>query len=149
MSDPAADPSAAAVSELPPDLVAALDADGEALAAMAAGDPEPYRHCWADSAGSTLYGAFGTIERGREAIDETLGWVASRFASGTLAPHYDVVHASGDIAYTVGREIGSTSLDGAVAAPLLIRVTHVYRRIDGQGRRIVHRHGDHPPHLER
>lgn len=143
------DPSAPVVADLPPDLVAALDAVGEALAAMAAGDPEPYRRCWADTGDSTLYGAFGTIERGREAIDETLGWVASRFAGGTLTPHYDVVHASGDMACTVGSEIGETRLDGAEASPLVIRVTHVYRRIEGQGWRIVHRHADHPPRLER
>ncbi|SMH50251.1 Ketosteroid isomerase homolog [Rathayibacter oskolensis] len=140
MSDPA---------QLPPDLVRAIDAVGEALVAMAAGDPEPYRRCWADSDDSTLYGAFGTIERGRAAIDETLGWVAGRFAEGELRPRYDVVHASGDLAYTVGLEIGSTRIDGEEARPMLIRVTHVYRRFGEQGWRIVHRHGDHPPRLER
>ncbi|WP_166674012.1 DUF4440 domain-containing protein [Rathayibacter sp. PhB151] len=140
---------AAAVTELPPDFVLALGVVGEALAAMAAGDAEPYRRCWADTADSTLYGAFGTIERGRAAIDETLGWVAGRFAGGGLTPHYDLIHVAGDLAYTVGREIGATRIDGRETAPLVIRVTHVYRRIDGQGWRIVHRHGDHPPHLER
>lgn len=116
---------------------------------MAAGDPEPYRRCWADTDDSTLYGAFGTLERGREAIDETLGWVASRFSEGELQPHYDAVYASGNLAYVVGREVGMTRLDGGELKPIFIRVTHVYRLIEGQGWKLVHRHGDHPPVLVR
>ncbi|PPF23837.1 DUF4440 domain-containing protein [Rathayibacter rathayi] len=135
--------------DLPADLVAALAAVEAGLAAMAAGDPEPYRRCWADSTDSTLFGAFGTIERGRAAIEETLDWVAGRFADGMLRPHYDIVHAAGDLAYTVGHETGETRLDGGELKPVAIRVTHVYRRFDDQGWRIVHRHGDHPPALER
>ncbi|WP_230672620.1 YybH family protein [Rathayibacter sp. Leaf248] len=148
MSD-TVEPAADLPADLPADLVAAIARVEEALVAMAAGDADPYRRCWADIDDSTLYGAFGTIERGSAAIDETLGWVASRFADGELRPHYDVVHASGDLAYTVGRELGSTRLDGGEPRPLVIRVTHVYRRFDGRGWKLVHRHGDHPPRLER
>ncbi|QWL31140.1 YybH family protein [Rathayibacter toxicus] len=136
-------------ADLAPDLLHTLEEVAEALSAMAVGDPEPYRRCWADTNDSTLYGAFGTIERGRESIDETLGWVAGRFANGELAPHYDVIHAYGDLAYTVGREVGTAQLDGAEPKPIMIRVTHIYRRIEGRGWCIVHRHGDHPPELER
>lgn len=149
MSDPEDGSRPVDLSVLPPELAAALAAVDTALSAMAAGDSEPYRRCWADSADSTLYGAFGTIERGRADIDETLGWVAGRFADGELHPHYEVVHTSGDLAYTVGQETGTTRLDGGEVRPLVIRVTHVFQRIDGQGWRIVHRHGDHPPALER
>jgi len=50
-------------ADLPADLLAAIAQVEEALAAMAAGDADPYRLCWADTDDSTLYGAFGTIER--------------------------------------------------------------------------------------
>ena len=51
--------------------------------------------------------------------------------------------ASGDLAYTVGYEHNRVKVDGQPRTYTL-RVTHVYRREDGQWR-IVHRHGDVPP----
>jgi ketosteroid isomerase-like protein len=51
--------------------------------------------------------------------------------------------ASGDLAYTVGLEHTSATVEGAPRTYTL-RVTHVYRREDGAWR-IVHRHGDAPP----
>jgi ketosteroid isomerase-like protein len=54
------------------------------------------------------------------------------------------VHASGDLACTVGFEHGTASVDGGEIRPMTIRVTHLYRRVDGQWR-LVHRHADFPP----
>ena len=51
--------------------------------------------------------------------------------------------ASGDLAYTVGHEHNRVKVDGELGTYTL-RVTHIYRREDGQWR-IVHRHGDIPP----
>jgi ketosteroid isomerase-like protein len=45
--------------------------------------------------------------------------------------------ASGDLAYTVGYEHTSVSMDGVLAEPCTLRVTHVYRRKDGEWK-IVH-----------
>jgi ketosteroid isomerase-like protein len=50
---------------------------------------------------------------------------------------------SGDLAYTIGFEHKTVSIDGRPTTYTL-RVTHVYRREDGEWK-IVHRHGDHPP----
>jgi ketosteroid isomerase-like protein len=48
------------------------------------------------------------------------------------------------MAYTVGFErFNATREDGAVE-PVTVRVTHVYRREDGEWK-IVHRHGDLAP----
>jgi ketosteroid isomerase-like protein len=47
---------------------------------------------------------------------------------------------SGDLAYTVHREITSTSVNDQPRAYVL-RVTQVYRREDGAWK-VVHRHGD-------
>ena len=48
---------------------------------------------------------------------------------------------SGDLAYTVGYEHSLASRDGGPARPNRLRVTHVYRRENGEWK-IVHRHGD-------
>ena len=38
-----------------------------------------------------------------------------------------MVHASGDLAYTVGFERGPVSVDGRPEQEMVIRVTHIYR----------------------
>jgi ketosteroid isomerase-like protein len=43
----------------------------------------------------------------------------------------------------VGHEHTSVSMDGAPVEPYTLRVTHVYRREDGEWT-IVHRHADAP-----
>src|SRR5262245_52544495 len=105
-----------------------------ALAAMSSGDPEPYIHCWAESADATLFGAWGPIEQGYRQLTETFGWVASRFRGGQLVPENTVAFASGDLAYTVGFERGEVVVDGGSPQPMTIRVTHIYRRINGAWR---------------
>ncbi len=55
-----------------------------------------------------------------------------------------VVHASGDLAYTVGFEHGPVSVDGFPEQEMVIRVTHIYRRF-GDEWMLVHRHADFPP----
>jgi ketosteroid isomerase-like protein len=126
----------------------ALARTAEVLRAMGRGDPAPYRSCWAAVDDVTLFGAFGTIEHGYDDVMATLDWVASRFSEGALVPEYDLVHVGADTAHTVGFERGVVRVDGGEPGEITIRVTHVYRRLDGDWR-IVHRHGDHPPVLAR
>ena len=119
-----------------------------ALAAMGAGDPEPYTDLWAASDDVTLFGAWGPIERGTERLAATFRWVGSRFSGGPLVPEDAVAFESGDLAYTVGFERGEVAVDGGPLRPMTLRVTHVYRRIDGTWR-LVHRHADFPPEDQR
>lgn len=126
------------------DLGAALDDLAAALAAMGRGDPAPYAALWADSPDVTLYGAWGPTERGHVAVTRTFRWVGSRFSDAPIVPKHDVVGVSGDLAYTVGVETAEVRIDGGEPAPMVLRVTHVLRRIDGRWR-IVHRHADFPP----
>jgi ketosteroid isomerase-like protein len=121
-----------------------LDRVAGALAAIASGDPQPYKECWAPSEDITLFGAWGPIEKGPDALAETFDWVGERFTGGTLEPTYEVVDVSGDLAYTVGLERGDVSVGGGPARAMTLRVTHVYRRIDAEWR-LVHRHADFPP----
>ena len=125
-------------------FVEALEQVEAALAAMGSGDPEPYAKLWAKSEDVTLFGAWGPIEKGYERLRETFRWVGSRFKGGPLAPENTVAFASGDLGYTVGFERGEVAVDDGPARPMTIRVTHIYRRIDGAWR-LVHRHADFPP----
>ena len=122
----------------------ALERVGTALASMASGDPQPYIDRWAERPDVTLFGAWGPIEQGHERLAETFRWVGSRFTGGPLVPENLVAFESGDLAYTVGFERGDVAIDGGATRPMTIRVTHVYRRIDGAWR-LVHRHADFPP----
>jgi hypothetical protein len=49
-----------------------------------------------------------------------------------------------DLAYTIGFEHTSVSVDGVPVEPYTPRVTHIYRREHGEWR-IVHRHGAASP----
>jgi ketosteroid isomerase-like protein len=75
----------------------------------------------------------------------SLRWLATRFSNLTDY-RFELVAAgaSGDLAYTVGYEHASFSMDGGPVEPITLRVTHVYRREDGEWK-IVHRHADAPP----
>ena len=89
--------------------------------------------------------AWGPCHTGWTQLDETFRWVGSRFSDGENAGvDFDVVYVSGDLAYTVGYEHGEVSIDGGGKRTMKIRVTHIYRREDGEWK-IVHRHGDFAP----
>jgi ketosteroid isomerase-like protein len=107
------------------------------------GDVEPRLALWSRTDPVTLFGArdSGT---GWNELDPIFHTVASWFSDSTECD-FEVVAAgaSGDLAYTVGYEHNRVKVDG-VPRTYTLRVTHVYRREDGQWR-IVHRHGDFPP----
>ncbi|GAA4873394.1 YybH family protein [Actinomycetospora straminea] len=134
--------------DAPPDFLAFLDRVGTALDAMFAGDPEPYTALWADRDDVTLYGAWGPIEQGLPALARTFRWVASRFSEGSVEQELAVVAVSGDLACTVGFERGVVRVDGGPLAPMVLRVTHGFRRIDGAWS-LTHRHADFPPRDQR
>jgi ketosteroid isomerase-like protein len=126
-------------------LVRAMRRVHDAVMTIRSGDPQPYIDCWADDPDVTLFGAWGPIELGYPAVTGTFGWVGSRFTGhGGGGVETTVVHASGDLAYTVGFEHGPASVDGFPEQEMVIRVTHIYRRF-GSEWKLVHRHADFPP----
>ena len=100
---------------------------------------------WSSDEPVTLFGAWGPCNSGQDDVRQTFEWVASRF-SNCSDYRFELVAAgaSGDLAYTVGYEHSAASVDGGPVGSNTLRVTHVYRREDGEWK-IVHRHGDHPP----
>jgi ketosteroid isomerase-like protein len=117
----------------------------EAEVALHQGDVEPRLELWSHRDPVTLFGAWGPNKSGWDGVSRTFRWVASRF-SNNHDYTFELVAAgvSGDIGYTVGFERETVSVDGGPAQPNMLRVTHVYRRENGEWK-IVHRHGDYPP----
>ena len=114
-------------------------------AAMLNGDPGPMINSWADSDDITLFGAWGPIEKGHKPVTDTMRWVGSRFNGADVVDvEHTVIASSGDLAYTVGFERSSRSVDGGPPDDSVLRVTHIYRRIDGNWK-LMHRHADFPP----
>ncbi len=107
------------------------------------GDVEPRLALWSRQDPVTLYGA-KLSGSGWAELEQMFRAVASWFTD-SIAYEFEIVAAgaSGDLAYTVGYEHNNVTVEGEPTTYTL-RVTHVYRREDGQWR-IVHRHADAPP----
>jgi len=116
----------------------------EAETAIHNGDPAPRLAMWSAQDPVTLFGA-AISKNGAAEVRQFFRVLASQFSDCT-SYRFEVVAAgvSGDLAYTVGYEHTSVSIDGVPVEPYTLRVTHVYRREDGEWK-IVHRHGDSPP----
>jgi ketosteroid isomerase-like protein len=107
------------------------------------GDEQPRVALWSHHDPVTLFGAV-ISGSGWEQLRAEFATVASWFSD---SERYDVevvaAGASGDLAYLVGYEHNIVKVNGQPRTYTL-RVTHVYRREDGQWK-IVHRHADTPP----
>ena len=114
------------------------------LEAIHNGDPGPRLAMWSTQDPVTLFGA-AMSGRGWDEVSGIFHSIASRWSDCT-DQRVDLVAAgvSGDLAYTVGFEHTSVSVDGIQAKPYTLRVTQVYRRENGEWK-VVHRHGDAPP----
>ena len=110
------------------------------------GNVEPRLALWSRQEPITLFGADMTAV-GFDGVEPSFRTVASWFSDCTDYA-FEVVAAgvSGDLAYTVGYE-HSTGIVVGAPRTYTLRVTHIYRRENGQWR-IVHRHGDLPPAQE-
>jgi ketosteroid isomerase-like protein len=134
-----------AASELDDFLATTIPRQIEAEEALHNGDVAPRMEMWSTQDPVTLFGGWGPCKSGWEDVSSTFLWVASRFSNGSEY-EFELFAAgvSGDLAYTVGYERQTVSVDGAPPEPNVLRVTHVYRREHGEWK-IVHRHGDHLP----
>jgi ketosteroid isomerase-like protein len=132
-------------SELEEFLRTALPRQMHAEEAIHNGDVEPRMAMWSRKDPVTLFGAAGPNKSGWHQVNQTFRWVASMF-SDCREYTFELVAAgvSRDLAYTVGYERSIVSVNGGASQSNILRVTHVYRREDGEWK-IVHRHGDHPP----
>lgn len=109
--------------------------------AMHDGDPTGRKSLWSRRDPVTLFGAEMDRVSGWDDVGPAFDLVASWFGGSTA---YDVevaaAGASGDLAYIACFEHNTCVRDGRERTYRL-RVTHVFRREDGEWR-FVHRHGD-------
>jgi ketosteroid isomerase-like protein len=117
----------------------------EAEKALHNGDAGPRIQMWSTQDPVTLMGAETPCRSGWDEVSPVFHWLESRFSDLTDYEFEFVAGGvSGDLAYTVGFEHISVSVNGTPVPPIVIRVTHIYRREDGEWK-IIHRHGDYPP----
>lgn len=130
---------------IPDDFRDFLARQTEAEEAIVHGDAAPRMELWSRRDPVTLFGAAGMYQSGWDQLSETFQQVASWFSDVTDF-RYDIelAEVNGDMAYTLGYERWTGSSRGNPVGPVIVRVTHVYRREDGEWK-IVHRHGDNPP----
>ena len=113
--------------------------------ALVNGDPEPRLAMTSNQDPVTVFGARVPIRTGWEDVRETLRWLAARWSDCTDY-RFDVLASgvSGDLAYLVGFEQIANSVVGAPVEPYTLRVTHIFRREQGEWK-IAHRHADYVP----
>ena len=121
----------------------------EAEEAMVHGDVKPRLALWSRRDPVSLLGGWGPNKTGWPELERIFGWVAERLSSVMYSDfRYDVevadVSPDGQMAYTVGFERFNEVLSDGGKKPWTVRVTHAYRREDGEWK-IVHRHGDLAP----
>ena len=112
----------------------------QAELALHNGDPAPRRALWSRSEPVSVFGAWRN-SRGQAEINALFADLGKSMSNCTSYAFelqtFDVV---GDMAYTVGLERSSLSVDGKPVTYTL-RATQVYRREGGEWK-VVHRHGD-------
>jgi ketosteroid isomerase-like protein len=133
------------MSELDDFRTTALARQVEAENALYNGDPALLIEMWSTQHPVTLFGAWGPFKSGWEEVSRVTRRFASRLS--LVSDHrFELVAAgvSGDLAYTVGYERYTASIDGGPVQPTALRVTHIYRRENGSWK-IAHRHSDVVP----
>ena len=117
---------------------------GEALTAVANGNPEPMKALCSHRDAISQCGIWGGVEHGWAEVSERWDWVAAQFVpgSGVVTSEAVFTTVTGDMAYGVfiERWWGQYTTRPA-PSELLIRATLIFRREDGVWK-AVHRHGD-------
>ena len=128
------------MSETDDFLAAMIPRQVEADTALHNGDAAPRKALWSRRDPVTLLGA-PVNATGWDDISRTFEWLATTF-SNCESFELDIIAAgaSGDLAYTVAYEQTKAAING-VPQSHTVRVTHAYRREDGEWR-VAHRHGD-------
>ena len=122
-----------------------LERQIEAERALINGDPGPRLAMTSMQDPVTVFGAKVPVRQGWDEVSETIRWLAARWSEPTEY-RFDLVAAdvSGDMAYLVGFEHVANSVVGVPVEPYTLRVTHIFRRENGEWK-IAHRHADYVP----
>ncbi|EFH84504.1 YybH family protein [Ktedonobacter racemifer] len=114
----------------------------EANQRLLAGDPTHYSASWSHSDDVTIFGGFGSYEKGWNQVGPRLEWVASRYSGGHDTFELISTGMSGDLAYLIYLQNGEVRVDGQEEySPLALRVTEIFRHEEGIWK-LLHRHAD-------
>lgn len=114
----------------------------EATSRFLNGDTSLWKQLCSRADDASIFGGWGGFEQGWARLVPKYTWAAARFVEGELQVEYKVINVSGNLAYTVAFERSKVRLiDQADAAPMVLRVTQLYRYEEG-GWKLLHRHAD-------
>ena len=114
----------------------------EAEAALVRGDVGPRLAMWSRNDPVSLFGAVGVSKTGWDQLRPTFESVASRLSGGHDV-RYEILtcEVRGDMAWSAGFAGFTGTMDGGPPTRYALRLTHVYRREDGDWK-VVHEHSD-------
>jgi ketosteroid isomerase-like protein len=117
----------------------------DAEEALVRGDVRPRLQMWSHKDPVTLFAALGVSKSGWGELEPTFRSVASRLSDGQDVA-YELIsfEVSGDLAWTVAFSRFTVSIDGGPLTRHTLRLTHLYRREDGEWK-AVHEHSDFQP----
>ena len=100
---------------------------------------------WSHRDPVSLFAAVGPSKAGWSELEPTFRSVAARLRDGRDVSYelmtFDVTD---DMAWTAGFVRFKVSMDGAPEAPYNLRITHIYRREEGEWK-VVHEHSNFEP----
>lgn len=102
---------------------------------------DPVVDIWMHDDAVTLHGGFGPSAKGWDAVSKVLTYAAARLSEGEITFTSLSGQIVGDLGYLVGSEEGTVRLDGGDPQPMALRVTMIFRQVDGMWL-CVHRHGE-------
>jgi hypothetical protein len=125
------------------DLNQAVEAQYEAMRAIARGDPEPTKALYSSADDVTLANPWGPAASGRSAVCEMLDFVGTRFRDGVLdGIDRLAAYIGSDIATMLDVEHWRAKVSGRDEITSFdLRVTCTYRR-EGDTWKLVSRHAD-------
>jgi ketosteroid isomerase-like protein len=117
-----------------PSLRAFLEEFEEANRRFMNGDSAPFMQHLSRRDDVAIIGGWGAYEKGWPATKARYEWAGARFRGNQakLTVEYLTSDASGDLAFTTAIERSEVKVEGQErAAPMALRVTHIFRREDG------------------
>jgi ketosteroid isomerase-like protein len=117
----------------------------EAESAFVRGDVGPRIQMWSHDDPVSLFAAVGPSKTGWDDLEPAFRAVASRLLDGRDVT-YEIMafDVSEDMAWTAGFLDLTVSMDGGPLAPYRLRITHIYRRENGEWK-VVHEHSNFEP----
>ena len=124
------------------EFMAFLDTVRQAHAEYIRSRPQAFKDLWSRAPDVTIFGGFGSGERGWDQVGPRLDWASAQFSEGSRTHESITSYVDGNLAYLVQLEKVRFKVPGRSEQSMLeLRVTMIFRR-ELAGWRILHRHAD-------